>query len=449
MDELNDKGTAAAVDIHKYHNSDRTEEVQDIINRMPMKFGYWISLIVLAIFAQLVLFGYLIRYPDVVKGQVTVNTPVAPIKLVANSAGKLKLNHVQSQTPVSSGQVIAYIENATSYEDLQHIKSILESYDPTDFNNTEILFKLPSKVALGELSSRYYNFYSSLQLMYNFNKDSLFDKQIKSLRNLYIHQRKEMENSYGRIYTNRNVEEYTYKFFKRDSLLYASQVTAEADLDKSKLNYLNAQVGYSNARSSQIEAEKQAQQTLSKIAEVDLQKNEKRKELEVALLVAYNNLADNITAWDQRYLFKAPFNGTVQFLRFWTDQQFVQSNEPVFTVIPQASEPYGQAVLPAAGSGKVKIGQEVIAKLDDFPYNEFGSIKGVVSRISLTASTEKTSQGNLETYLVTVTFPAGLTTNYGKQLSFRHESKGTVEVITNDRRLIERLFDNLKYVLNR
>jgi len=62
---------------------------------------------------------------------------------------------------------------------------------------------------------------------------------------------------------------------------------------------------------------------------------------------------------------------------------------------------------------------------------------------------EKTEQGNIETYLLTLKFPKGLVTNYGRRLEFKHESKGTVEIITKDRRLIERLFDNLKYVISK
>lgn len=51
--------------------------------------------------------------------------------------------------------------------------------------------------------------------------------------------------------------------------------------------------------------------------------------------------------------------------------------------------------------------------------------------------------------MVLVDFPDQLKTNYGAQLEFKAEAKGTAELITNDRRLIQRLFDNLKYVLNK
>ena len=449
MKENNIEGTIEHIDVHKYSGAERTEEVRDIIERMPTKFGFWISIIVIGLFSLLMLFGWIIRYPDIVRGQVTINTSVSPIKLIANNSGKLKLNNISSQAAVKGNDIIGYIDNATSYDTLLMIQRIIAGYNPSNPYNTLIISKLPPKVALGELTSKYYNFLSNLHQLNNFNQDRIYDKQIASLQNLHSDQRKEVANSGERISIGKKTLEHTYNFYKRDSLLMAQKASSDAELDKSRLDYLNTQAGYANARSNQIEAEKQAQQTLSKITEVNVQKNEKRKELEIALLASYNDLVDNITLWEQRYLFKAPFAGKVQFLRFWTNDQFIQAGEPVFTIIPENNEPYGQVSLPAFGAGKVQVGQEVIIKLDDFPYNEYGSVTGAISSISLTTNTEKTQQGNIETYLVTVKFPKGLTTNYGKKLTFKHESKGTAEIITKDRKLIERLFDNLKYVVEK
>lgn len=436
-------------EVEKYHGTERTEEVRDIIERMPTSFGSRITLMVAFIFSLILFFGMIVRYPDVVKGQVTVNSPVAPVKLVVNTPGKIKLTHFISQSPVNSGDVVAYIQSATSYDTLQMIKKTLDTYDPTDSYNTSILSALPSKLALGELTSRYYVFLNNLHQMANFYNDSLYEKQIQSLQSLHHHQVHEVRNSAERININKKTLNYAERFLKRDSILFESKVVAEAELDKAKVDYLSSRAGYSNARSSQIEAEKQAQQTLSKITEIDVQKSEKKKELEMALLASYNDLVDNITLWEQKYLFKAPFKGHVQFLGFWTDDQFVPAQEPVFTIIPEANEPYGQVVLPAPGAGKVKTGQEVMVKLDDFPYGEYGSIKGVVNSISLTTNTERTQQGNVEFYLVTVKFPKGLITNYGKQIAFRHGSKGSAEIITNDRRLIERLLGDFKYAFRK
>lgn len=93
-------------------------------------------------------------------------------------------------------------------------------------------------------------------------------------------------------------------------------------------------------------------------------------------------------------------------------------------------------------------GQEVIIKLDNFPYNEYGSLKGIVSEISLMTNTQQTNQGDLEQYLIHVELPDGLKTNYSQLLPFKYELKGVAEIITRDRRLIERVFDNFRYMLS-
>ncbi|TXH20284.1 MAG: HlyD family efflux transporter periplasmic adaptor subunit [Chitinophagaceae bacterium] len=436
-------------DIEKYRITERTEEVKDIIERMPSAFGYRITIIVVFVFGLMMLFGWIVKYPDIITGQITINTPTAPIKLVANTSGKIHLKIKSSQTNISAGDVVAYIENATPFDTLLMIKNILNTYNPATPHNTSIVHQLPDKVALGELTTKYYTFLSSLHQMINFSADKLYDKQIGSLMTLHQHQVQEIANTKEQIDINNHLLRYSEKFKNRDSILHAEKVAAELEFDKSKINYLSGKSNMVNAESNRIEAEKQAQQTLSKITEINIQKSEKRKELELALGASYNDLMDYIAVWEQRYLFVAPFAGQVQFLKFWSDKQFIQSGEPVFTIIPSGNQPYGQVILPAQGAGKLKVQQEVIVKLDDYPYNEYGSVKGLVNNISLTTNTEKTGQGSIETYLVSVNFPQGLTTNYNQLLAFRHEAKGSAEIITKDRRLIERLFDNLKYVLNK
>ncbi|MDR0505267.1 MAG: hypothetical protein LBH32_00395 [Dysgonamonadaceae bacterium] len=40
-------------------------------------------------------------------------------------------------------------------------------------------------------------------------------------------------------------------------------------------------------------------------------------------------------------------------------------------------------LLPASGAGKVKIGDKVAIKLENYPYKEFGYIEGKVKSLSL------------------------------------------------------------------
>jgi multidrug resistance efflux pump len=145
----------------------------------------------------------------------------------------------------------------------------------------------------------------------------------------------------------------------------------------------------------------------------------------------------------------SPINGKIDFLNFLKTDDYVQNGQELFKIVPEESAMIGQVLLPEQGSGKVVKGQEVIIKLDNYPYTQFGSIKGKVENISLATNqqTLSNSQNKINAYLVVVTLPKGLYTNYGTTLNFHFEAKGTAEIITDNRRLIERLFDNLKYSL--
>lgn len=432
----------------KYHNSQRTEQMQSIIERMPTRFGFWVSAIVLLIFTALFFFGWLIRYPDVVAGDIVINTTVSPIKLVSNSFGKLRLENYKSLDTVKEGSIIASIQTATSIPTMLSISKALHNFDPTAPDQTNILDKLPSKVALGELTPKYYSFINSLQQVRNFNLNQLYEKQLSSLQLLVEEQEKAILSTEKKLAMSADNLVYMHKFFKRDSILFLRKVLSDADFDKTKMSYLGSKDNHQNNLGALYNTREQAQQTRSRIQEVEIQKTDKIKDLQLSLIASYNDLIDNIHSWKEKYLFIAPFSGRIQFLKFWTDNHFVEVNQPVFTIIPEQDKPYGQLILPAVGAGKVKVGQEVIVKLDNFPYTEYGSIKGKVASISLTTNTEKTANGNIETYLVTVIFDEGLKTNYGKRLDFKSESKGSGEIITNDRKLIQRMFDNLRYKLN-
>ncbi len=433
-----------------YHKGEKTEEIQDIIDRMPTKFGYMITYIVVFIFVLLIVFGWIIRYPDVVTGQITVNTNVSPLKLVAITSGKLKLKVTRSQSSVKEGDIIAYIENVAPLDTLESIKKILNDYNPIGEHNTEILAHLPQKISLGEVTTKYFTFLENVHQLKNFEDDRSYEKQINGMYGMLHEQNKNIDINGKRLEIGEKNVSYTRKFYERDSILYKEKVISEAELDQAQLDYLNSKDNYQGTFSGQINALQNAKQTQTQINQVQIQMQEKKKELELAVISSYNDLKDNIGTWGQNYVFKAPFAGKVQFLGFWTDGQFIQTGQPVFTIIPEDKQAYGQVILPAAsGAGKVKSGQEVIIKLDNFPYLEYGSIKGKVESISLTTNTEKTQQGDVESYLVTVTLPKGLTSNYGKKLDFKQESKGTASIIAKDRRLIERFFDNLKFSIKK
>ncbi len=88
------------------------------------------------------------------------------------------------------------------------------------------------------------------------------------------------------------------------------------------------------------------------------------------------------------------------------------------------------------GAGKVKPNQEVNLKFDNYPYQEFGMISTHILSVSMISS-EKS-------YMVEVTLPDTLLTNYGFALPFSQKMTGNAEIITDDLPLIARLVNPLK-----
>ena len=52
-------------------------------------------------------------------------------------------------------------------------------------------------------------------------------------------------------------------------------------------------------------------------------------------------------------------------------------------------------------------------------------------------------------YALDIEFPNGLVTTYDKRLAYKQEMKGAAEIITDDIRLIERIFYQLKSILEK
>lgn len=54
--------------------------------------------------------------------------------------------------------------------------------------------------------------------------------------------------------------------------------------------------------------------------------------------------------------------------------------------------------------------------MDNYPYDEYGLLKGVVKSVSRITNKIKTQNGDMDTYLVIISFPDGTLTNFGKIL---------------------------------
>ncbi|GHU63116.1 hemolysin D [Bacteroidia bacterium] len=426
--------------------SKRSEEIVDIVDRMPMSFGKWVAMAVCIFAALLLLFGWIIKYPDTVTGHIKINSNNAPVKLVANVSGIIQQIAYQAQEEVEKGDYIAVVENSAQTDDVRKIADLIAKFDPNEELTKTSQSIFPEKVSLGDLNLKYYAFLSALKNQYDYQNDNVYEKQRNGLNDDIRWKTQILDESEKLLLIVRQKLEISQKWLDKYTSLNKDEiVTYEYEVDGSRSNYLTAKQEEQNLKKEIASIRMQLTENRNRLNQLAVEQKEKERNLQMNLLTSCHDLNGNIKAWEQKFVFKAPFDGKVEFLKFLTDNQFVQAGEEIFGIVPQENKVFGQVLLPAIGAGKVKIGSRVTVKLDNYPYMEYGSIDGAVSSMSLLSQPQRAGENLLETYLVTVDLPEALTTNYGETLNFQHEISGSADIIVKDRRLIERLFDNLKY----
>jgi hemolysin D len=88
----------------------------------------------------------------------------------------------------------------------------------------------------------------------------------------------------------------------------------------------------------------------------------------------------------------APTSGTVQGLAVTTLGQVVATGEQLMTIVPDGGLLQAQVYVSNSDIGFVRIGQDVVVKVDTFPFTRFGSLHGKVVSVANDAIDEQTAR---------------------------------------------------------
>jgi multidrug resistance efflux pump len=415
----------------------RSEEVQDILTKVPHWMIRWGTVLIFAIILMLFFVSWFLKYPDVVTAEITITTNVPPEKIVAKAAGRIEAILVEDKAVVSKNTTLAIIENTANYKDVFLLKSIIEKYNINDAK-VAFPFSMLKNTQLGEIESAYAIFqkeYQAQELNRNLHPFGV-ESTAQSSENIQIKERLEI------LQQQRIINESELQLQKNDltrfETLFNKGIVSTQEMEAKKLNYLQAQKNYksllssiSQLKSSLIDNKKMGQnsQINSTREEVNLGRN---------MMQSFYKLKKVIKDWELSYTLKSSEKGIVTFLQVWTENQSITVGDNVFSIIPDVRNGFiGKVKAPALNSGKIKIGQKVNIRLANFPDREFGVLKGTIQNIALVPDKD----GNL---LIDVALPNGLQTSYKKQIIFQQEMKGSAEIVTQDLRLIERILYQFK-----
>lgn len=419
----------------------RSEEVQEILTNPPAWIVQWGITIIFIITCAVIFLAFLVHYPDFVSAKVIVTTKQPTERIVASYSGPLVDIYIENGDTVNSGQRLAAFRNTARIQDVFELQHILGTIK---FNANGFYFPInsTSDLVLGDVESAYIAFEKSY-INYDLSRKlQPYTGQLLNNRNSL----EEILNRQDDQIEQKRLFEQELKLkkaeFERNKKLFDKGVISQQEYENKEMEYIQMQrnIGNMAISISQLrEAISSASQTLKST-------NVRRQEEAIQLLTnvsqSYNTLQKAVRDWELQYVLSSSTQGTVSFHAFWGINQFINSGEIVFSILPlDTSVLIGKMTISSQNSGKVTVGQKVLVKLDNFPYQQYGMLLGKVKSISIAPDKE----GN---YFVYISLPNGAMTSYKNKLPFDQELIGSADIITEDLSVAERIFYKFREVLN-
>lgn len=417
------------------------DEVDQILGNPPgwiLRWGLTLVFIAVILFS---LIAWMIKYPDIIQAQITLLTEHPSIPVMAKTSGKINQLFVANNQTVKENEVLALLDNPTSLEDVNILESFLKEIENIQSVKKYTRLNPIDKLALGNLQPSYAALTQKINDYKYFLKQTGLFKKIHSLEAQIDHNIALTHN----LKKQKNKLEQELKIAKknvsRNRQLNENGTIPDTDLEKIETQYLQHQRQLDVMEGQIVRNDITIEQLNAQILDLSQNRKNGRSDRELNIKQDIQRIKSEIEVWKQTYIITAPIAGKVSFSKIWTEQQFVKGSEEVLTIVPIQSvgKIIGKAKLPISNSGKVKTGQTVNISLDGFPYQEYGVIKSTVEHIALIPKED--------TYLLEIKLPDSLITTYDKSIPFRQEMRGTANIITEDRRVLERIFDRVTNLL--
>lgn len=418
----------------------RSPGAQEIFGRTPHWLLPWSNTILFVFVMVLFLLSYFIKYPDVITAKVTITTRTPPIAFTPKINGGIRLLRPNG-AKVAENEFVAYMETGADIERIRFLhRNIILWHRLCTSGQFENLVRtnFPENIQIAQLDTYYSKFLLDLERYRIFllgSEDRLtksaLTERIAYFEKLNIHLKRQQSISEADLALSN-------KKTVIDSILLAQRVIPTLEFNSSKSRHNQIMFNLESSQSNYISNLIQIRQLREQLDQIEVKRADSKRIYEIEMMNDVSLLKQELVLFAQQYLFISPVSGTLSYPFPLVDNQYVMVGQSVFNVVPNKGRVTGNLSLEMRGAGKVQKGQTVNIKLDNYPYQEFGFLKGKIVNIEITPN------GN--TYSATVELTKGLKTTYNRSLPFTYNMLGTAEIITNDLRLIERFFNQFRNI---
>ncbi|MFO7575684.1 MAG: HlyD family efflux transporter periplasmic adaptor subunit [Bacteroidales bacterium] len=413
--------------------------VRDIMGTPPRKLVAWGTTILFIIFALFLSAAWFIQYPDTIPAQIEITTRKPPVIITARANGRITEMKVADSDTVRAGDVIAIIESSSRPADILGLEAWIAVNTSVGTINPQ---RLPAITGLGEVQQFYSAYSQAYSRLWHYRENDYLGHRIRSLSEEIRANKLLIESLKAKERLHQDGLQLEISRFNRDSLMFMREAISEAEYERSRQLLLARRIDIQQMSLDVLEESISISRKEQDLQELSIRREEELQELSAQSSGRLSDLIAAIDMWKNKYILQSPVDGTITFTRYWSVDQYVYEGEQVLTVVPaDQGEIFGRVMLGMQRSGKVKKGLSVNIKLSGYPHMEYGLVRGIISNISQVADEKQ--------YSAEISLPDGLKTIYGKELPFTQNMSGTVEILTDDMRLLQKIVDPLKYLISK
>ena len=417
-----------------------SHEVDEVLSRPPAWLVRWGITVFFFVLLALLLVSWFVKYPDLVQAPLRVVAVNAPKLVVARSEGALVRLLAKDGQLVQRGQQLAFLESTANPDEVLALKVVVDSLvklatrlplDPV------CALDVPAYFQLGELQKSYQTFQEAFVRAQALRTGGAFAQKRAALQNDLEQLQRIESNLQSQLINFQSDLQLADADISMQRKLHRDKVIPDYEMRRAQSVYLSKKQTYDQAQSSFNNngmAQNQKRQELLELTRTSIEQTN-------GLRQSINTLKSDLEAWQQRFVVSAPTNGKIAFLTQWQEGQAVKAGQELFYVMPSNESCYGEMAVGQYNFGKVRKGQRVIVKFPSYPYQEFGTVRGQVAGIA--------DMSKDTAYVLRVVFPDGLVTNAGKTVTFRNGLTASGEIVTEDLRLMERFFYQLRAVVKK
>jgi len=420
----------------------RSEEIQDIMSKAPSWVIRWGITTIFAIIILGIFMTYLIQYPEIIKGPISITTEVPPVKVFAQIGGNLTKVHVVDGQKVTAGTLLAEIENPITGYGVTYLRSYIQTLE-TEITKGSSQLPIPdtANIAVGDLQSIVNLLHKDI---FDFNLRRQYkvdDVEISSLNQRLMRERDLLAVTDRMLGLSQKDLENARIRYESDKQLYNQGVISKTEFLTQENNYRAKQLQVEQLRQTQIQSSISIGNLQQQISQFGYNKLSREQNGIESIKANLETIRSYLVGWQQKYNLIASKDGEVSFLQNLDLKQFVKPGEELFAILQPQNKYIGFASIPSNGMGKVAIGQHVYILLEHYPYYEYGMVEGKVKHIALLP--------NGSEYRVEIAMPNGMKSTHGEVLKFNPEMTGVAEVVTEEKRVIERIFGSFVKVINK